>query len=137
MQRIKHCFHFTVTVENNVFMCVTIERAIYFNPYSQMGFHVLYALNKTATKMKLSSVPRGGIPAGKASTEKYTYKYRWPSPPVPTVIVRNCCLKHDDIELLQGKLVAWWCLRTVLTVEPLPVASSLGFGYIGLPRSSA
>lgn len=73
-------------------ICVTLECAIYFNPYSQMGFPVLRALNKTVTKMRLSSIPSDRIPAGKASTEKYTYKYRWPGSPVPTVIVRKCCL---------------------------------------------
>jgi len=85
-------------------ICVTLECAIYFNPYSQMGFRILHALNKTVMKMRLSSIPSVRIPAGKASTEKYTYKYRWPSPPVPTVIVRKHLLKHDNIKTITGEL---------------------------------
>ena len=85
-------------------ICVTLESAIYFNPYSQMGFPVLHALNKTVMKTRLSSIPSVRVPAGKASTEKYTYKYRWPSPPVATVIVRKRCLKHDNIKTVTGEV---------------------------------
>lgn len=69
-----------------------------------MGFPVLHALDTTVTKMRLSSIPSDRIPAGKASTEKYTYKHRWPSPPVPTVIVRKHCFKHDDIKTITGEV---------------------------------
>lgn len=69
-----------------------------------MGFPFLHALNKTVMKTRLSSIPSDRIPAGTACTERYTYKYRWPSPPVPTVIVRKCCLKHDNIKTPTGEV---------------------------------
>lgn len=80
-----------------------------------MRFPVLHALNKAVMKTRLSSIPSDKIPADKTSTEKQTHKYRWPTPLVSTVIVRKCCIKHDNIKAItggDGDLM-------VLVVEPL------------------